>query len=256
MDYYTGNGVYDYLIECDEREKFYWTSGNIWMLVYGDEQYDPRVLTVVSENLLRIPLTQEESEAIRTAKYITENTDVPIAFVRFEAEKSIENVLFWENDMKSMEHISSDELRRRFAQFGLKVNEASSHKSINDKSSSPYHDWQRENMGDAIVVADIDLVRREGNKPVEVIELKRSYIELENWEPFRKDYKNFILISKLARKRGIEFYIVYNKRIKTPFYDDVSRLKIFEFDHRMQSYCKLLKYASIKQFVEKPTKEN
>ena len=51
-DYYIGNGVYDYLIECEEKEHFYWTSEKLWLLVYGDENLEPKVLTVASEQKL------------------------------------------------------------------------------------------------------------------------------------------------------------------------------------------------------------
>ena len=128
------------------------------------------------------------------------------------------------------------------------------HKSINDKSSSPYHDWQRFHMGDSVIVSDVDLIRYYAGELQEIIELKRSYIDVESWEPYKRDYKNFILLSKLARKRKLDFFIVYNHRTKVPFYDDVSKLKIFEFDHRMQTYCRLLGYKSIRQFAEGSTK--
>lgn len=89
-----------------------------------------------------------------------------------------------------------------FQGYGLKMNEMPAQKSINDKSSSPYHDWQRVHMGNSVVVADIDLLRLENGVPTEIIELKRSFIDIEKWEPYQKDYRNFCLISKLARKRG------------------------------------------------------
>lgn len=101
-----------------------------------------------------------------------------------------------------------------------------------------------------MVVADIDLIRYQREMPREIIELKRSYINIEKWEPYKQDYKNFILLSKLAERRQLDFFIVYNHRTKTPFYDDISRLKIFEFDHRMQPYCRFLGYESIHQFAE------
>ncbi|MDE6911439.1 MAG: hypothetical protein K2P44_13375 [Lachnospiraceae bacterium] len=49
MNYYVGNGVYDFLINHQKSRNFFWTSGNIWLLVYGDEQNEPKVLTVASE---------------------------------------------------------------------------------------------------------------------------------------------------------------------------------------------------------------
>lgn len=256
QDYYAGNGVYEYLIECEEKDKFYWTSGKLWLLVYGDERYDPKVLTVASENCLGNRTTNEERNAVRVAQRITERTMVPVNFIRFDPEKDMDTVQYWEPGMKDIPEISSERLKKRLMLYGLKMNEIMAHKSINDKSSSPYHDWQRKNMGDSVVVADIDLVRYDESGPLEIIELKRSYIDIDKWEPYKQDYRNFILISKLARARNLDFYIVYNRRVKEPFYDDVSKLKIFEFDHRMQTYCHLLGYKSIDQFAKNTIKES
>lgn len=254
-DYYIGNGVYEYLVECEEGKSFYWTAGNLWLLVYGDENFEPKVLTVASENKLGQRTTVEEKDAVHVAQYITKGTEVPVNFVRFAPQETMDVVQYWEPGMKNISEISSENLKKRMMAYGLKMNEIMVHKSINDKSSSPYHDWQRRNMGDSVVVADIDLVRRDEDKPIEIIELKRSYIDLDKWEPYRQDYRNFILISKLARKRNMDFYIVYNRRIKDPFWDDVSRLKIFEFDHRLKTHCRLIGYKTIERFAKDQIKE-
>ena len=255
-DYYIGNGVYDYLIECEEKEHFYWTSEKLWLLVYGDENLEPKVLTVASEQKLEQRTSIEERNAVHAAQHITSGTDVPINFVRFDPHGVMDYVQYWEPGMNSMPKIPSDDLKKRMMAYGLKMNEIMAHKSINDKSSSPYHDWQRRNMGDSVVVADIDLIRHDEGKLEEIIELKRSYIDIEKWEPYKQDYRNFLLISKLARKRNVNFYIVYNRRVKQPFFDDVSQLKIFEFDHRLQTYCRLIGYKSIEQFSKDQIKEN
>jgi hypothetical protein len=62
-----------------------------------------------------------------------------------------------------------------------------------------------------------------------------------------------MLLSRLARKRNLGFYIVYNHRNKDPFFDDISKLKIFEFDHRTQNYCRFAGYKTIRQFAEDKT---
>lgn len=256
VGYYAGNGVYEYLTKCEKKDNFFWTSGTLWLLVYGDENFEPKVLTVASENKLGERTTVEEKNAVHAAQCIVKGTGVPINFIRFDPEKTMETIQYWEPGMKDIPEISSEGLKNILMLYGLKMNEVMVHKSINDKSSSPYHDWQRQNMGDSVVAADIDLVRHDKGKPLEIIELKRSYIDIDKWEPYQQDYKNFILISKLAKKRHIDFYIVYNRRIKKPFFDDVSRLKIFEFDHRMQPYCRLSGYKSIEQFAKNTIKEN
>lgn len=256
MDYYVGNRVYDYLTKSKRREHFFWTSGNMWLLVYGNKDHEPKVVTVASENKLRIKTTEEERLAVKVAQKVTEGTGIPVNFIRFAPGRSIETVQYWESGMKNLPEISSNDLKNRFIQYGLRMNQLRAQKSINDKSSSPYHDWQRKNMGNSVIVADIDLLRFEGEAPTEILELKRSYIVMEEWEPYRQDYKNFLLLSKLARKRNLEFYIIYNHRIKKPFYDDVSRLKVFKFDHRMATCCKLIGYRTIQQFADTTTGEN
>lgn len=255
MNYYTGNGVYDFLAACKERTNFFWTSANLWLLVYGDENYDPRVLTVASGNQLDIPITEDEKRAVHVAMQLTENTDVPVNFIRFDPNKPIEQVRYCAQGMEQIPIISSLELQNRFSRFGLKMNNMHAQKSINDRSSSPYHQWQRTHMGNSVTVSDIDLLRFENGILKEIIELKRSYINLDQWKPYQDDYPNFILISKLARKKELGFYIVYNHRTKMPFYDDVSKLKIFEFDHGVPEQCKLLGYKTIQQFAAAETKK-
>lgn len=255
MKYYAGNGVYDFLIKNGYQDSFFWTSGNLWLLVYGDEDNEPKVLTVASENALNVKVTDEERMAVHVAQQIAAGIGVPVNYVRFDPNKPIERVRYWETGMRKIPVISSSDLRGRFSRFGLRMNEKAAGKRINDRSSSPYHEWQRAHMGASVVVSDIDLLRLEEGIPVEIIELKRSYIALEKWKPYPEDHNNFELISKLARKRGLGFYIVYNRRTKTPFFDDVSRLKIYTFDHRQRPCSRLLGYKTILRFAKNGTDE-
>src|SRR5690606_23313522 len=108
------------------------------------------------------------------------------------------------------------------------INNNTTAKYLNDKTSSAYHNWQRNSLGRGITVSDIDLYRvSENGTPKVIYELKRSYYSLERWNPFRDDYSNFKLISNLCNKAGLEFKIIYNVRHKSPFFDDPSKLKLF-----------------------------
>ena len=60
-------------------------------------------------------------------------------------------------------------------------------------------------------------------------------------------YSRFILLVDQA-------WIGYKEAAVSGMSDDVSKLKIFEFDHRMQTYCRLLGYKSIRQLAEGSTK--
>lgn len=46
---------------------------------------------------------------------------------------------------------------------------------------------------------------------------------------FCRDFANFKLIARFAQKIGTDFQIVYNRRTKNPYFDDIRRLKRFAF---------------------------
>ena len=102
MDYYVGNGVYDFLIECKEKEDFFWTSGNLWILVYGDSSYEPKVITVASGNQLNVKITESEKKAVKAAKQLVEGTDIGINFLRFDPNKPISQVGYWNPGMEKI----------------------------------------------------------------------------------------------------------------------------------------------------------
>lgn len=251
MDYYVGNAVYDYLIENNMQHNFFWMSADKWLLVYGDEHHEPKVVSVVSQGDISEELTQSEKNALKVVKNIVKNTDVGMNFIKYNPNKELQEVKYWELEEVEPITINMGQLKNRFLAYGLKMNSIATSKEINDKSSSSYHEWQRQNMGSSITVTDIDLIRFSDNKVGEIIELKRSKDAIEEWEPYQDDYNNFILLSKLAVKANIDFYILYNYRRKKPFLDDISKLKMFEFDHRMEAYCRFLGYGKIEDFAQK-----
>lgn len=48
----------------------------------------------------------------------------------------------------------------------------------------------------------------------------------------------------------MRFQIVYNVRTKKPFFDDVSRLKLFDFDHQKKDEVRDLGIVRIEDFVQ------
>ena len=116
-----------------------------------------------------------------------------------------------------------------FAELGLPVPKGGTKKLINDASSSAFHKWQRQNLG-AITVSDLDLFRTKTSfHHAEFIELKRSYIDVESWRPFRADFPNFLLMNSVARRCGVALTIAYNVRHKNPLNDDPSVISLFGF---------------------------
>lgn len=251
MDYYVGNAVYNYLIENNMQHNFFWTSRDKWILVYGDENCDPKVVSVVTQGDISECLTDKEINTLKVVKNIVKRTNIGMNFIKYNPKDGLHKVRYWELEETELITIDMEQLKNRFMAYGLELNTVPTSKDINDKSSSAYHEWQRNNMGSSITVSDIDLIRFIGNDVGEIIELKRSKDAIEQWKPYEDDYNNYILLSKLAVKANIAFYILYNYRQKRPFYDDISRLKMFEFDYRIEAYYRLLGYGRIEDFAEK-----
>lgn len=251
MNYYKTNALYDYLDKHKKKENFFWASGNMWLLVYGDNNAEPKVLIVVSGDSISLKLSELEIKAIKIAKELTKGTNIATGFIRFDPViEPIEKVLFWDKDINDFIIIPINKLKDYFSGSGLPLNDNKVEKLINDKSSSPYHNWQRNNMGNGVVVSDIDLIRLENDIPIEIIELKRSKINLKQWKPYRQDYINFNLLDKLAKQRGIKFRIVYNYRQNSPsIYDDIQKLKIFSYDYKINE-SSFEEYKILDDFVE------
>lgn len=248
--YYSWNALYEQLEATGCRE-FCWAVGNSWVLLYGDTRGVPRLVAYTTgastKELDALSIVQMQA-TLGLAEQLARRAGLPFAMIEFDdrsgeiSEVSLNRTI-----------VTLVELKEWFSKFGLAVkgNETgASLKAINDASSSAYHNWQRSALGQ-ITVADIDLVRINANtgEPMAIYELKRSYIALDKWWPFRADYPNFNLVSTFAGMANINFFIAYNVRHKTPkFFDDVSRLRIFSYS--AQAGAKSLAVVSFDNFVQ------
>lgn len=233
MEYYKSNALYEY-INAKKLLQFRFVVGNAWQLVYGDNKCRPLVLIfavgVPMAQIDNLP-DQNERDAFNLLNIVAVKSSIPIRYVRFAYDLTeVEDVRVSDGSF-TYSSLRMLELSSLFASFGLPVSDTKTAKYLNDKTSSAYHKWQRSSLGAALTVSDIDLWRlsRTGN-PETVYELKRSYIELNKWKPYTDDYRNFMLISNLCNKAELQFKIIYNQRIKTPFEDKIDRLKIFKVD--------------------------
>lgn len=213
------------MLERTEGHPFRWVAGNAWTLIYGDNQSNPLVCALVAGKSWSF-----QKEIFSLVKRISDVSGLPMVHIEFDDRRpEIENVLASINGAEFKTFELAD-LRDLFASFGLPVKSGKVSKSINDASSSAYHNWQRQNLGN-ISVSDIDLFRKSvGSVRAELIELKRSYISLDNWKPFPADYTNFNLLLAVARLCSLEFSIAYNVRHKNPFHDDATRFSIFRYN--------------------------
>ena len=152
-----------------------------------------------------------------------------------------EVVRVWEEKVGQWRTLKYDQLRDIFESYGV-VQPGTAKKRVNQYTSSPYHDWQRNNLG-RITVSDFDLIKYQDNEVKEIVELKRSKITLDHWRPYTKDYPNFALIINTIVRSGkrIPFTLYYNLMKagqKGTREEDISQIKVFNFlipDHVISS---------------------
>jgi hypothetical protein len=224
LKYYKSNAVYEALLKI-KNHQFVWVSGNAWTLVYADSNVMPKLLVLAYG-----ASWSKQSDVIRAFEYVSETSGIPLCFIEFDDHANeIETVTVHSSTFEPT-ILSLEELKIFFHENGLPVNTGVCAKSINDAESSAYHKWQRVNLGN-IVVTDIDLFRLDNErKPIEIIELKRSYYALNRWAPFSADFANFNLLLTLSNSASLKFHIAYNLRETKPvFNDDASKIVVFNY---------------------------
>lgn len=237
--YYHGNEIYRYLLEHDLSDRYFWVSGTMWTLLYSNPDGTPVTFCFASrvdgEQELTRPSTPEETRAFRQFCLLAKQAELPLFSLRFVDDgcHACEHFLFREfQGGAPSQVIPSGQLLTWLRERGLMFRGDSTGKDLNDRSSSSFHIWQRENMGNSVIATDLDLMRIENGRVDTIYELKRSYLPLETWRPFEDDRANYRAGLCLARRAGADYRIVYNVRQTKPeFFDDVSRLKIFSLDH-------------------------
>lgn len=252
-NYYRTNALYDELISLEEHS-FYVPVENSWHLVYGTSDYKPKILVSVFAvqqlNMDSAP-TYQENDSLALIHKLSPNNEIPVVQIRF-AENILEidfvKIRYSVQDTQ-WNHISLIELTEIFRRAGLQINTGETHKSVNDKVSSAYHNWQRNSLGGMISVSDLDLYRLNQKEISAIFELKRSYYSFERWSPFTQDYPNFRLLFNLLKPLNFGLYIIYNRRTKSPWNDDVSLLKIYRVDFDKQEPMNNLGVYSFQSFL-------
>ena len=89
-EYYRGNAIYD-LIESTHN--FRYTTENLWILVYGNRDCDPKVILLLSayknENYESKTLTPKESEIMIYTEQISHKSGVPFIYFRNDFERHL-----------------------------------------------------------------------------------------------------------------------------------------------------------------------
>ena len=243
--YYDGNELYRYLVEQNLTDRYFWVSGNMWTLLYSDSDGQPLLLCFVSradrEEDLDQPATVEEIQAFRRFSLLANRSGLPLVSLRFVEgfERPCETFRFKVYRAgTAAERVSSEELLARLKELGLPLQDEAAEKRVNDKVSSSFHQWQRTHMGSRVIATDLDLIRFSEGEIDTLYELKRSYLALDEWNPFRTDRVNYLAGANLARMLGISYRVVYNVRHTKPeFYDDISQLKVYDMNQGWPGEC-------------------
>lgn len=233
--YYSTNALYEY-IQHQGLPQFCFAKEHIWIMLYGTADSVPKLLLVISA----VPgvdyrsrcLTGQEEAIFQLAARLAGRAGLLCRVVRYRrGEERLREVQYIDYQTGRCVEISIERLRKLFDRAGLPTTQAgTAAKEVNDRTASPFHDWQRSALGRNITASDLDLVRLDPGEGRDVLyELKRSFFPLERWEPYPEDYPNFRLLRRFADKAGMDLRIVYNQRTKQPFLDDVSRLRLFSF---------------------------
>ena len=226
---YTGNAIYDYVYE--EDLDYYFSAEHTWMLVYGNAASVPKILVFANKVAdINDDCTAEELNESNKALSIARYLNLPFIFVRFMVNSEVVSV--WEESVGQWRMLGYDQLRDIYERYGV-VQPGTARKCVNQYTSSPYHDWQRSNLG-RITVSDFDLIKYVDGEVKEIVELKRSKIPLDTWTPYTNDFPNFALLINTIVGSGkrIPFTLYYNLMRagqKVMRVEDTSRIKVFDF---------------------------
>lgn len=226
---YTGNAIYDYVYE--EDLDYYFSAEHTWMLVYGNAASVPKILVFANKVAdINDDCTAEELNKSNKALSIARYLNLPFIFVRFMVNSEVVSVL--EESVGQWRMLGYDQLRDIYERYGV-VQPGTARKRVTQYTSSPYHDWQRSNLG-RITVSDFDLIKYVDGEVKEIVELKRSKIPLDTWTPYTNDFPNFALLINTIVGSGkrIPFTLYYNLMRagqKGMRVEDTSRIKVFDF---------------------------
>lgn len=229
MPEYRGNAIYDYI--AANNYDYFFCAENHWILVYGNAESIPKIIVFASKaDDIWMPFSDAEKTAVNKSFGIAKYLRLPFICVRFMANSGV--VLVWQPGAKSWVGMSYEQLRDLYEKYGA-VQPGTAKKPVNQYVSSPYHDWQRQNLG-RITVSDFDLIKYRNNRVEQIIELKRSRRSVAEWVPYTDDYPNFALLINtiVGSGKNIPFTLFYNFMKDGEIgnrAEDISKIKVFDF---------------------------
>lgn len=213
MDFYRGNKL---LAKLTTHPNFICPPNGVWNLLYANEQNHPVLNLHVYES----------NDLFHTFKNKFPNfRSVPASELIIEGVDSFKVKWF---DSKTFMSFNGDSLYEEYLQKNLILSGTYAGKPFNSKASSAYHIWQsgRRFKGG---ITDIDLLRL-GDKGdlIELIEIKRSKISINSWNPYYNDRGGYEILDNFCRLEGLEFTIVYYYYSTKDAIEDISRIVVMK----------------------------
>lgn len=229
MRQYSTNAIYEHLkVQTNLLNKYLYIQEGNWILIYGNENTQPKLFLVVTriKGTLDQPLTEFESIALQ----LLSGQPTPVRLLRFnEANFSDQVAISLNEENNSAVIIKTRNLYSQlFQPFDISADAGIATKAVNDATSSTFHDWQRSFLSGRITVSDVDLIQYNNEYKIEkIFELKRSYLSLATWRPYPADYSNFILLRR-AFAPQISIIILYNYYSRNlPRIEDISVVRAY-----------------------------
>jgi hypothetical protein len=215
LEFYQDNALIRFL-RSESSKNFLVPEIGTWHLIYGDEENNPiwqfHVLdlsSIAKNSLWQIP----KFNLINGIDLFVHDAE------HFELKR-------WSDG--NTRHFNSDSLFEYYLELNLVKRKNVRTKRFNKASSSVYHEWQ---MNQLFIggVTDIDLYRMDDSgNIVELIEIKRSRISLNEWSPFISDKGGYEILQNLALKLGISFTTIYYEFDPRRGLENIDRLQIFK----------------------------
>lgn len=177
-----------------------------------------------------------ETDELQMMQKFAHSNDVPLLWIgkgRFDSGKlEVGEVTEQSNGELGVnrEWIDLDRAASRIQEyFGTDYDQMGTSKAKNKRTAGGFHDWSRSNLPERFKKQDLDIVvTSDGVEPQYLIELKRSYIDLDGWTPFKDDLRNYVLqVTSATGADAIPLIAYQNKEA----INDGSMMTLFKIDN-------------------------
>lgn len=119
VNYYESNAIYDYLLK-EKYNNFLFAKKDIWLVVYGNDKCEPKLLVVIMastrEHYLNLEFTELELSIIETARKLSDISGIDYKLIRYcKDESELFCVQYINYKTKRYKNIQMNHLAKVFA---------------------------------------------------------------------------------------------------------------------------------------------